>query len=87
MDAGPERIAELGGVVRCPWRGAIGAGVAEVCASDPWTLDTPGMELALDVATLASWKRAALAAMRVLNDARRRDDAAAACRPRAAQLR
>ncbi len=50
--------------------------MAEVCASDPWTLDTPGMELALDVATLASLSRAALAAMRVLNDARRRDDAA-----------
>lgn len=36
MDLGEEGVRKHGGKVRCPWRGAIGAGKAEVCTSQPW---------------------------------------------------
>ena len=36
MDLGEEGVRKHGGKVRCPWRGAIGAGKAEVCSSQPW---------------------------------------------------
>ena len=35
-DLGEEGVRKHGGKVRCPWRGAIGAGKAEVCSSQPW---------------------------------------------------
>ena len=35
--ADPETI-KVSGTLRCPWRGAIGAGRAQLCASAPWSL-------------------------------------------------
>lgn len=38
VELGAEGVRKHKGVVRCPWRGVIGAGKAETCKADPWNL-------------------------------------------------
>ena len=64
-DAGPERIGEMMGEVRCPWRGEIGAGTALVCPSQPWSLDCAAFANALEPATLRVLTLAAQAALKI----------------------
>ena len=65
MDAGPERVGELMGAVRCPWRGDIGAGTASSCPSQPWDLGNTGFANSLEPATLRTLTLAAQAALKV----------------------
>ena len=50
-EAGLERVAESGGAVRCPWRGAVGAGVVAACVAEPWDLTGDTFEGLLEHAT------------------------------------
>jgi hypothetical protein len=65
MDAGPERVGEMMGEVRCPWRGGIGAGTASICPSQPWSLDEAAFSNALEPTTLRILTLAAQAALKI----------------------
>lgn len=74
----PDTVREAGGVVRCPWRGQVGAGRVEQCAAPPWTHATLAPLLTRE--TSAAVSAAALAALDVAaaEAARVREELAAA---------
>jgi hypothetical protein len=61
-----ERLRDTGGVVRCPQRGAVGAGTVAVCAAAPWTL--PQLTPHLEPATLSIVASAALDALKAADE-------------------
>ena len=54
------------GLMRCPWRGALGRGTAEMCTAPPWTLEE--LRPRLDVDTAGAVAQAAVAAITVAHE-------------------